>query len=111
MQPEYFIYIFIANAFHSLAYKFNFCHFKNTASIMIKFHSFPVVSILIISGMLTSTFLLTSCQDTFSEQNKLEKLYQDEYDTVEAKDVDSDFLELLRMRQFSSQQALSGLAA
>ncbi len=72
---------------------------------MIKFHSFPVVSILIISGMLTSTFLLTSCQDTFSEQNKLEKLYQDEYDTVEAKDVDSDFLELLRMRQFSSQQA------
>ncbi len=72
---------------------------------MTKSHSFSIASILICAGILTSAFLLCSCQDNHSEKSKLEKLYQEEFDGVEAKDVDPDFLDLLRMRQFSSQQA------
>lgn len=67
--------------------------------------AFPAVPALFIASILSCALVLSACQDQATEKEKREKLYQEEYESIEAPDVAPEFLELLRMRQFSSQQA------
>ncbi len=72
---------------------------------MSKSLSYSSVPVLVFVSLLTSAFLLSSCKSDDSEASRREKLYQEEFESIEAKDVAPEFLDLLRMRQFSSQQA------